>query len=150
VKNPDGARIGLKNLLIVPFFLNSLDSGVSEERSDRKPTIGERSWQNLISPTPLRSVVLRRRIRKTAISIAGQRISPKTYSRPSREIVALKYCPILSYKKSGILRRRNMRNPHEKPLTILHFRITILQNPEKQGIRAICGLLLPTLFPSAE
>jgi hypothetical protein len=37
------------------------------------------------------------------------------------KIIVLPYCPILSHEKSGILRRRKMKNRMKKTLTILHF-----------------------------
>jgi len=36
-------------------------------------------------------------------------------------IIVLPYCPIHSNEKSGILRRKKIKNPHEKTVTVLQF-----------------------------
>jgi hypothetical protein len=78
------------------------------------------------------------------IGLRGAEFSGNVFPLMAK-IMVLPYCPILSHEKIRILRRRKMKNPHKKPLTILHFRFTILQNPEKREIGAFYGLLWEVL-----
>jgi hypothetical protein len=53
------------------------------------------------------------------------------------KIIVLPYCPIHSYKKSGILRRKKMKNPHKKTAYCPAFLTYCPVKSGKQGNRGI-------------
>ena len=54
------------------------------------------------------------------------------------EIIALPYCPILSREKNRILRRKKMKNPHEKNAYCPAF---LTYYPVKSGKQEVRGIL---------
>jgi hypothetical protein len=66
------------------------------------------------------------------IGFRGAEFSGNVFPLMAR-IIVLPYCPILSHEKPGSLRRRKMRNPHEKNRYYPAFSLYYPVKPGKKG-----------------